>query len=84
MTPEQRLAHRILHHVIPPDREGMNGDRAAWAGVAITAFIKAVRCDPEDAVADLLVDIMHWCDRNGTDFIFELERSRHMYRDETS
>jgi len=69
--------------VLPPDPEGMNTNRAAWAGQAITTFMLATGTDREDAICDLLADIMHWCDRTGFDFNHELERGRDHYTAET-
>lgn len=68
---------------LPPDPEGMNDDRARWAGVALTAFRRETGADREDAVGDLLGDLMHWCDRAGFDFAIALDRARMHYEAET-
>ncbi len=68
---------------LPPDPEGQNDDRAAWAQTALEAFQKTTRTDAGDAVSDLLGDLMHWCDRNGSDFEAELARARSHYAEET-
>ncbi len=72
---------------VPPDLEGekgMNKKRAAWAGMAITAFIAATRTDREDSLADLLLcDMAHWCDRNGFDMEANIARARRFYHEET-
>lgn len=68
---------------LPPDPEGMNDNRAKWAADALTTFRKATKTDPEDQLADLLCDLMHWADRNGNDFSTELERARAHYAEET-
>lgn len=68
---------------LPPDPDGQNDDRADWADAALKAFQKKTRTDDEDAVADLLTDLMHWCDRNNHDFGHELERARDNYSAET-
>jgi hypothetical protein len=68
---------------LPPDPEGMNDRRAAWAGQAIAAFIAATGTDQEDAVCDLLADLMHWCDRHGQDFGHEQARAQDHYDAET-
>ena len=68
---------------LPPDPEGMNGCRAEWAGQAIAAFTLATGTDREDALADLLADLMHWADRNGVSFADELGRARNHYGAET-
>lgn len=60
----------------------MHGTPAASAGVAIAAFRKETRCDAEDAVTDLLANLMHFCDRNGLSFESELEHAREHYEAE--
>lgn len=62
----------------------MNDQRAEWAEAAIETFQATTGTDREDAVADLIADLRHWCDRNGLDWKTELDRGRAMYRDETA
>lgn len=69
---------------IPPDPEEMNQDRALWAGVAIAVFQRETGTDEEDALGDLLCDLMHWADRNRHDFEIALDRARYNYLCETS
>jgi hypothetical protein len=69
---------------LPPDPEGMNGSRAEWAGYALAAFRSQTGCDREDALADLLGDLTHWCDRSGVSFADELDRAEWHDRTETS
>lgn len=69
---------------LPPDPEGMNENRAVLAGKALNAFIAASGADEEDVVGDLLIDLMHWCDRNNHDFDLALDRARSHYDAETS
>lgn len=78
MTTKARAPQRI-----PPDPEGMNDDRAASAEAAITAFVRSMYTDREDALADLLCDLMHWADREPVDFDAELARARFHYNAET-
>ena len=68
---------------LPPDPEEMNDKRADWAASAIDDFGQQTGTDLEDAVSDLLADLMHWCDRNGQDFEHELRRARQHYEAET-
>ncbi len=71
---------------IPPDPEMMNDNRAAWAWRAIEAFMDATGTDPQDALADLLCDLMHVCDRFKDEvglFEEQLDRARGCYREET-
>lgn len=65
------------------DGEDMNGKRAEWAKAAIIAFVEATGTDLEDAVADLIADLGHFCDRHGMKLAKELGRGEDMYRFET-
>ncbi len=69
---------------LPPDPEGMNDDRALWAAQALHAFRVAIGTDPEDALPDLLADLMHWCDRSGANFNDDLCRAYVHYEAETT
>ncbi|MBC7855281.1 MAG: hypothetical protein IAF94_17775 [Pirellulaceae bacterium] len=68
---------------LPPDPEGMNDKRSAWADTAIRAFQIETGSDDEDALGDLLADLMHWSDRNNYDFEAALTRGRGHYEAET-
>jgi hypothetical protein len=73
---------------LPPDPEGQNDDRAASADVAIKAFARDTRMDTANEegrtiVADLLADVMHWCDRNDVAFADVLETGYQHYAEET-
>jgi hypothetical protein len=72
------------NRVIPPDPENMNADRAKWAATALRAFRKATGADAEEALGDLLCDLMHWSDRNNFDFDAALDRARMHYEAETA
>jgi hypothetical protein len=62
----------------------MNADRAKWAQAALRAFRKATGADAEEALGDLLCDLMHWSDRNNFDFEAALDRARMHYEAETA
>ena len=67
-----------------PDPEGQNDKRAEWAEEALLAFMHETGTDQEDAVSDLLCDIMHYCDRdNRLNFEHQLTRARGHYVVET-
>jgi hypothetical protein len=68
---------------LPPDPDGLNDDRSDWAGSALARFIEVTGTDEEDAVSDLLADLLHWCDRNNYDFEAALIRGRGHYEEET-
>jgi hypothetical protein len=68
---------------LPPDPDNMNDDRAVWAGNALATFMQQTGTDQEGALCDLLADLMHWCDRNNSDFDAALERARAHYETET-
>ena len=53
---------------LPPDPEGMNDDRAEYAGAAIRHFQTVTGTDYENVLGDLMGDLMHWADRNNFDF----------------
>ena len=61
----------------------MNDKRAAWAGVALKAFCAQTGADLEEALGDLLTDLMHWADRNNFDLDAALDRARSHYAAET-
>lgn len=79
-----KLAARLAGpHELPPDPEGQNDERAEWAHRAILAFEGATGTDREDALADLLCDLMHWANVYGQDFERELSRATDSYSEET-
>jgi len=61
---------------LPPDPEEKNEIRAQSADLALMVFQGQTGADIEDAVSDLLADVMHWCDRHGREFHEELRRAR--------
>lgn len=69
---------------LPPDPDGENDNRALWAEKALLAFRKITGTEAEDAVSDLLCNLMHFCDRDGQNFRREFERSQRHYTDETA
>lgn len=70
---------------LPPDPDGMNDERSGWAETALVAFREATGTDREDALCDLLCDLMHLCDRVDTlgGFDAQLERARGHYEADT-
>ena len=69
---------------LPPDPDAMNDRRAAWADRAITAFRAETGADHDDALCDLLADLMHWADRHDYSFAAHLDRAQFHYRAETA
>lgn len=73
--------------LLPADPDDLNDERADWAARALDTFIAATRTDPEDALCDLLCDLMHWADRNAgafaSDFASDLRRAETHYAAET-
>lgn len=69
---------------LPPDPERHNAKAARWAGTAVQTFIDETHTDKEDALKDLLCDLMHWADRNRFNFDAELLNARAYYADETA
>ena len=68
---------------LPPDPELLNVIRARRAAVALAELQRQTGADLEDAVSDLLADLMHWCDRFDQSFAEELHRARYHYEEET-
>ena len=66
------------------DPEHMNDDRAGWASTALRAFQVETGTDDEDAMSDLLADLMHLADREGEDFTADLRRGARHYVEETT
>ena len=64
--------------------DGMNGTRADAAEHAVSAFMGATSTDREDAIADLLTNLQHLCDREGIDFAAQLARANRNYTSETT
>ena len=62
-----------------------NDKRADWADKAINTFIETTGTDKEDALSDLLCDIMHWCDLYSEyDFEQQLQRAKGHYEAESA
>lgn len=72
-----------ISRALPPDPDGFNDSRAEWAGYALVAFMSQTGSDAGDAVTDLLCNLMHLADREGTHFAADLERARMHYEAET-
>ncbi len=66
------------------DPEDMNDRRANAAECAVEGFRLTMPTDDEDALCDLLCDLMHWCDRNGESFRLEMQRAVMHYEAETT
>lgn len=69
---------------LPLDPDGMNYDRAEMARDALQHFGLENNLDSEDLLADLLTNLMHWCDRSPLVFADELTRAQRNYRSETT
>ena len=59
-----------------------NADRARWAGRALRHFQRITGADKEDALGDLLCDLMHWATANSFDFDAALCRASGHYKAE--
>lgn len=67
----------------PPDIDGQNEERASWAKAAVQVFMEQTGVEYEDALGDLLCDLMHLSDREPFDFDAALQRARSHYAAET-
>lgn len=56
-----------------------NTERAAVAETAVEAFMKACRTDREDAVGDLICNLMHLADADGNDPIEVVKNAIYHY-----
>ena len=74
---------KVVAFATKPDPDGKNADRAEWAETALRAFQEETGTDDEDMLADLLCDLMHWCDREGYAFKEALRRASSHYGEET-
>ena len=61
-----------------------NGERAGWARTAVDAFVADTGTDEEDALCDLLCNLMHLADFEGWDFSSEYGRALLHYEAEQS
>jgi hypothetical protein len=59
-----------------------NAKRASWANAAVYLFRQLTGSDREDALCDLLCDLMHWSGREGYDFNAQLSRATHHFHQE--
>ena len=72
-----------MKKTLPLDPHDMNDERADTAGEALRQFQLLTGADDEDALGDLLCNLIHWCDRNHFDFEAALSRARMHYEAET-
>ena len=59
-----------------------NDDRANWAEAALRAFQAVTKTDDEDAVSDLIGDLLHLAARQGLDPQLMLDRAQANYEAE--
>lgn len=69
---------------LPPDPQGCNADRARCAESVLKEYQRQTGCHSQIALSALLADLMHWCDRSGQVFEFELLRANGYYEDATT
>lgn len=63
----------------------INKDRAAWAESALKEFMEITGTEQENAVSDLLCDLMHLCEQNPAyeNFTEELGRAQRAFATES-
>ena len=59
-----------------------NLDRAEWAAAALRHFQCITGTEYDDALTDLICDLMHWSDREDIDFQSALDTARMHYEAE--
>jgi hypothetical protein len=67
-----------------PDPDGKNQQRAYWAWRAIDTFQSLTGSADEEALQDLLCDLMHFADFTVNNFEGALFRARFHYKCETA
>lgn len=65
-----------------PVSDVTNLQRAIWAEAAIRCFRSQTGCDHEDALGDLLCNLMHWANYERLDFGAALDRAEDHYQAE--
>jgi hypothetical protein len=58
-----------------PTPEAKNSLRVVSAAQALNVFVRESGCDADDALTDLLTNLMHWCDATSGDFNAALKRA---------
>jgi hypothetical protein len=66
-----------------PDPEDMNDMRVMWAEAALFQFQQHTGTDDEDAMSDLLSDLIHLAHVRGESFANELRRALGHFAEET-
>jgi hypothetical protein len=59
-----------------------NRTRASWAEACVSVFIQHTGCDREDALGDLLCDLMHWAVLHDFDLAAALDRALGHFEEE--
>ncbi len=59
----------------PAPTDVTNRTRAAWAEACVRVFTQHTGCDREDALGDLLCDLMHWSFQHSFDMAAALDRA---------
>ncbi len=79
-------ANRKLKRALPYDPSGRNDKRARQAAAVISAYRKMTGAKRKNALAELLADLMHLCDRDHRQRSFEssLDRARDRYAEQTA
>ena len=75
LLPEVIKSSITIPQAGPNDPDGLNEQRADWARDAIERFVDRTGTDKEDALCDLLCDLLHYADQYGYDFANELRRA---------
>lgn len=61
---------------------GLNRNRAEWAANALDEFQRVCDTEVEDALADLLCDLMHYANQTHFNFDDELARAKRHFDEE--
>jgi hypothetical protein len=66
------------------DEDGLNNNHANDGWVIINRYMDRTGSDKENALCDLLGDLMHYAHQNGDDFARELQRACDHFAAETA
>lgn len=67
----------------PSDTDGLNNEHTKAGRDVVDRYIKRTGVDKEDALCDLLCDLLHYADQYGYDFAHELRRACDHFEAET-
>lgn len=77
--PDTPLPPRGFFRRTRPTAAPSNLQRAVWAEAALDIFTDAADADSDEALTDLLTNLMHWASYSGSSFATALKRARYHF-----